>query len=1441
MTNHRKLSSQGWEIVQTFRQTDWSLRSAFSILRVTALVVSILPFAHQPSFAQNSDPDEGVKDCTDPNQPCFANNPDILSGRRHLLRTDDLALSIDREPGNGSSQFDNYLLNTSDLRVTKQTTYDIVNPSCTIESPVPAPISTQVGRVFNLKNDVVVTLAPKDEATGTNCGSGVGELSIYIHDPIDNATNDSITALGFKPDFTRMVMDDFDLDGYADIVLIGPFFNATFTLMEVYSARDVDDPSGGMLFKKSLNLGEVDSPRVPRAEPVTGDFNGDGAVDVAWLGAEDEGEPLSIYFASICPTAGFEIVNTTCSEAFEIVLSTQVISTGVNWSPLSPDTFQAQLTAGDFDGTTSSVAVDDELLFLRKTDLQSDSAKLLVEAFNFTADLSAVKAPESLIFEPVKDGMFFNLPTSLFHVASGRLDSGASREQAVIGASAFPNVPISLYGICPITFSTSNGNDLAMTSHCLHGEEDTVLTMYGLTIGRFYPPDVDGQIDFNQQIAILLTENSPAEGPNTRVDIYTVKPTALSDPFVPAFHSEHTIADEVLLSFEHRVHAPLQAGDLQGNSLVLGEPDIVKVSGHIEPGIVLGVPPMHADFIRKQPGDPTSLVNVSIDPANGSSTSEEADFDATYKFSSSSDTTTTHQSKTSSTLSTKESVQAKVSFEAAGNGISASTKDSAKQFSSKVVSDTHVFKKSITSKTQASTGLGDLVWFSVKDFYIYIYPVIGRTVCPDNQATCAEADRMPMQIQFSGPDDIKTNITSAASDLMVMQGHNMEWYQPVHEPGNLLSYPWNEALLKDRLATRNPKAPTPQELAKSASETLEGAAFINETTWTDSTSSDQSTGSTQKFTENASVSVAAKTSFLFGIGKASVTASFDIKGSDSTQTLTTAVSTVASSEGIDVTVPNFDNPNTWALPDFEYSLQTFIFGEQVPEGTLDDDKAPADISTNGTQRTGYVALATDSNWFDAYNLPDLALNHPARWTWDDTSLVASFNRPNKVAVDASRFYAMRGFFVTPQDATGVSPVGPMLTQLTAGEELTIWTRIYNLSLTPFDATDTAKVQIFGQVFDATSPSCQQVTPPDNCQFVGPSFEVGTQSLDASLLNAYPDATAETNDDPNWLLVKQDWNTEPDADQPLWGCGPVGSKVTCADKELVFWVLVWAERDGALVPEMLGHGLAAIPSSSLDNIVDVPLETVTLQGESRTFSNNVGLYNQTFYVCETATECDPPNTVLEATAATNAASAVALAAAATEKMEGDLIIDDITFERETVKLHDSVRVDTRIATTDLPFSPLNIFYYDGDPADEGRIPFDHEYIPFIGSNREYVNSSRFVPQTCGPHEIHVVVAAVGGEPLSDYRYIEVTIDPASEIDRMIRQVKQSDLPYRLKRKLVRKLWVAKKMFWRGYNYYGHHILQRFASKVSRLGDRGRIPTSRAQSFVAQVDRLADCLR
>jgi hypothetical protein len=61
-----------------------------------------------------------------------------------------------------------------------------------------------------------------------------------------------------------------------------------------------------------------------------------------------------------------------------------------------------------------------------------------------------------------------------------------------------------------------------------------------------------------------------------------------------------------------------------------------------------------------------------------------------------------------------------------------------------------------------------------------MYPVIGRTACPADMPNCT--DPGPMFVMFSGP---------TVNLLESVGGASLEWYQPIHETGNVFSYPWS--------------------------------------------------------------------------------------------------------------------------------------------------------------------------------------------------------------------------------------------------------------------------------------------------------------------------------------------------------------------------------------------------------------------------------------------------------------------------------------------------------------------------------------------------------------------------------------------------------------------------------------------------------------------------
>ena len=91
----------------------------------------------------------------------------------------------------------------------------------------------------------------------------------------------------------------------------------------------------------------------------------------------------------------------------------------------------------------------------------------------------------------------------------------------------------------------------------------------------------------------------------TLLQVFTVEPS--SNNFTPQLASTFVVANDTLYpgyidpSFGNVVQIPygnpLSAGDLQGRSLSLGTPTKVTVTSSIQPQVVLGLPPMHVDYI----------------------------------------------------------------------------------------------------------------------------------------------------------------------------------------------------------------------------------------------------------------------------------------------------------------------------------------------------------------------------------------------------------------------------------------------------------------------------------------------------------------------------------------------------------------------------------------------------------------------------------------------------------------------------------------------------------------------------------------------------------------------------------------------------------------------------------------------------------------------------
>lgn len=249
-----------------------SLRAGVLVLALTLLLSGM---AGQPARAAEVLADGNGCNSNDATAPCFAQNSDILSGQRSLLPVDDIVLSFPQHAGSLYTVMDDFILKTSNLAVASRSTVTITSTACTVSAPWPAVISV-VGRMFHLTNDVVVTL--------TTTGNGCEKLLLWVRDP-QNATNDSKSVFTGSPRSVQIVMGDFNGDGYQDIFFVNQSFAQVITAKCPGNPFEscTETPSDGLIAGPQTSIANSENPAGP---PVVGDFNGDGALDVAWPSAE---------------------------------------------------------------------------------------------------------------------------------------------------------------------------------------------------------------------------------------------------------------------------------------------------------------------------------------------------------------------------------------------------------------------------------------------------------------------------------------------------------------------------------------------------------------------------------------------------------------------------------------------------------------------------------------------------------------------------------------------------------------------------------------------------------------------------------------------------------------------------------------------------------------------------------------------------------------------------------------------------------------------------------------------------------------------------------------------------------------------------------------------------------------------------------------------------
>ncbi len=561
------------------------------------------------------------------------------------------------------------------------------------------------------------------------------------------------------------------------------------------------------------------------------------------------------------------------------------------------------------------------------------------------------------------------------------------------------------------------------------------------------------------------------------------------------------LTTQELFDFQHQ---RMLAFDYDGDSLYLGAPVVFTASGVQQPLAVLQQPPQHLDYRPNADGasSDTGIVNVSRYPEQFKLTFSQGQ-DAEIQ--SSGSTTASGTLGTSSAFSAGGSLKRGIPF--LGKWTVSGSYSSLTNFVRENSQTNSAGQAtSIDLNASVSPGADDAVQMLTQDWRIWRYRLYGAQGTDPNNPNLFYEVEAPLPAENGW-----------------YPGLNVEPYQPLHENGNLFSYPEVSAVLTDPadlggwqpplLPPQCSMAP-PQGYQETALLTPGGSTNVFSfgavpQTWEITIDNSTTCGNEREASKTISdeseweTALMTKTKIPF-VAKVETDTSYQNSASNesSWSTLATTDSTYSVSQQIEieqsVTADNFFSYQFAPAVYFGQAGNLRLrFGADPLAGTIWNSR---DVSRGG------------------YGFPDPALNLPYKF-------VTPAGDPEEVTFNFSLSGSrIRGFFLrdgTPDVVDGASGLGPVLAAPpTYGDLVQLEARVYNYSFTNsvgpipvrFDIADydscseeTSNRRVLGTV---TAQFTDELNTPDG-QSQGTTFPArgigrAVYTLDTSTLPATPD-------------------------------------------------------------------------------------------------------------------------------------------------------------------------------------------------------------------------------------------------------------------------------------------------------------------------------------------------
>lgn len=524
--------------------------------------------------------------------------------------------------------------------------------------------------------------------------------------------------------------------------------------------------------------------------------------------------------------------------------------------------------------------------------------------------------------------------------------------------------------------------------------------------------------DPNYYGLVLATVALDSQGQNYVISLAT-PPTAVS-PTTALGQPTHLV-------FPETYRVPVVSVDTDGDSLLLGPPIHIQVPGVIRTDFIIEEPPKHSAWIDLGDGNGPGVQTISrYDTFN-------LDLHDSQNNTLTSTSTQTQDWTIGGSVATSASATAKaegsVFLVSAEASFTASVSDKLQFQSDENTSKSQNTYGSADLNVDQKTDHDDVLVYSYTSYDIWRYRIYGTS-------GAAAANNPNPYYELVVPSVV------AGSDHTSIAGLGVDWYQPYHENGNILSYPtYSGAYVPPDLGTFGfngatvsvPTAWAQYNGAFSGVSSTQAVSFTN----TSGNSTAKTYSKTLSESADVSTTYSAKVTNNEGVDKESLELSFGVdlgfNNSNSWSSASDATNTTSETEGITLNLPS--GPAQQA-----YDFSTALYN--TPDGTL---KAAHGVDVAGDGSSSFW-LNTNPGGYGS--LPDPALNLPNRFL--PTYSSSSGNQISWAPYAGADRKKLRGFFVRSTDptvendpSTSAHPVLGSVPQ--AGDTVRLEVRVYNYS------------------------------------------------------------------------------------------------------------------------------------------------------------------------------------------------------------------------------------------------------------------------------------------------------------------------------------------------------------------------------------------------------------